>query len=185
MRSFTTTGPVEPDKHYCIPPLERFDRAEVLRLVDGEEYFVLHAPRQTGKTSALLALRDRLNEQGYACVYTTVETARTAREDVGEAMRAVHGRLASRARSTLGDGFLARNRSRILAEFGPNEALGERRWPCSASTPRRRDSRSRTGRARRSGPGPGGPAVAGERAGLGDLLQAQGRAGPLARHHRR
>ena len=38
-----------------------------------KKYFVLHAPRQTGKTSALLALRDLLNGQGYACVYTTVE----------------------------------------------------------------------------------------------------------------
>ena len=80
MRSFNTTGPVKPDKHYCVPPLERFDLDEVLRLVDGEKYFVLHAPRQTGKTSSLLALCDLLNGQGYGCVYTTVETARTARD---------------------------------------------------------------------------------------------------------
>ena len=72
MRHFNTTGPVKPDKHYCIPPLARLDLDEVLRLVDGEKYFVLHAPRQTGKTSALLALRDLLDARGYACVYTTV-----------------------------------------------------------------------------------------------------------------
>ena len=29
----------------------------------------LHAPRQTGKTSALLALAEVLNERGYGCVY--------------------------------------------------------------------------------------------------------------------
>ena len=137
MRSFNTTGPVKPDKHYCIPPLERFDLDEVLRLVDGEKYFVLHAPRQTGKTSSLLALCDLLNGQGYGCVYTTVETARTARDDVEEAMRTVLSGLGSRARLTLGDEFLAREWSGILAEFGPNGALGEAltRWAEASSKP--------------------------------------------------
>ena len=125
MRFFNTAGPVKPDKHYCIPPLERFDLDEVLALVRDEKYFVLHAPRQTGKTSALLALCDLLNGQGYACVYTTVETARTARDDVGEAMRTVLAGLSSRARSALGGEFPAKAWSGILAEVGPNEALGE------------------------------------------------------------
>ena len=56
MRSFNTAGPVKPDTHYCIPPLSRIDLDEALGLVRDEKYFVLHAPRQTGKTSALLAL---------------------------------------------------------------------------------------------------------------------------------
>ena len=125
MRFFNTEGPVRPDEHYCIPPLERFDLEEVLALVRMKKYFVLHAPRQTGKTSALLALCDLLNGQGYACVYTTVETARTARDDVGEAMRTVLAGLGSRARSALGGEFPAKAWSGILAEVGPNEALGE------------------------------------------------------------
>ena len=33
MRSFNTAGPVKSDKHYCIPPLERIDLDDVLRLV--------------------------------------------------------------------------------------------------------------------------------------------------------
>ena len=64
MRSFNTAGPVKPDRHYCIPPLERIDLDDVLRLVRDERYFVLHAPRQTGKTSALLALAEVLNGSG-------------------------------------------------------------------------------------------------------------------------
>ena len=52
MRFFNTTGPVRPGKHYSIPPLERLDLDDVLGLVRDERYFVLHAPRQTGKTSA-------------------------------------------------------------------------------------------------------------------------------------
>ena len=58
MRSFNTAGPVNQIDHYLIAPLSRIDQDEVLGLVRDEKYFVLHAPRQTGKTSALLALAD-------------------------------------------------------------------------------------------------------------------------------
>ncbi len=129
-RFFTTTGPVKPDRHYCIPPLDRLDLDELLAFVRDEKYFVLHAPRQTGKTSALLALRDRLNAEGYRCVYVNVEVAQTAREDVGRAMRAVLGRLASRARSTLGDEFLDGVYPGLLAKYAPDDVLLEAlaRW---------------------------------------------------------
>ncbi len=137
MRSFNTTGPVKPDKHYCIPPLERFDLDEVLRLVDGEKYFVLRAPRQTGKTSSLLALCDLLNGQGYGCVYATVETARTARDDMERAMRTVLAELGSRVRMTLGDHFLEDAWPGVLARLGPDAALGEvlKRWAEASPKP--------------------------------------------------
>ncbi len=66
MRQFNTAGPVAAADHYLIPPLSRLDLDELLRLVRDRKYFVLHAPRQTGKTSALLALRDLLNGRGPA-----------------------------------------------------------------------------------------------------------------------
>ena len=137
MRFFNTAGPVKPGLHYCIPPLERFDLEEVLALVRMKKYFVLHAPRQTGKTSALLALRDLLNAQGYACVYTTVEEAGTARDDAERVMRVVLSALGSDARSVLGDDFLATHWSGILAEFGPNTALHEAlsRWSEASAKP--------------------------------------------------
>ena len=137
MRSFNTAGPVKPDKHYCIPPLSRIDLDAVLRLVGDEKYFVLHAPRQTGKTSALLALADVLNGQGYRCVYVTVETARTARDDVQRAMRTVLVRLASQARATLDDGFLDDIWPDVLARVGADEALGEAlsRWAQASPGP--------------------------------------------------
>ena len=53
-------GSVVAQDHYCIPPLERIDLRAVLELIADKRYFALHAPRQTGKTSALLALRDLL-----------------------------------------------------------------------------------------------------------------------------
>ncbi len=66
-RFFNTAGPIKPDMNYHIPPLERLDLDDVLALIQQEKYFVLHAPRQTGKTSALLALMDELNGSGRTC----------------------------------------------------------------------------------------------------------------------
>lgn len=76
MRFFNTAGPVHCEEHYCLPPLERFDLNEILSLVDQKKCLVLHAPRQTGKTSSLLALMDHLNGMGkYHCIYFNVEAA--------------------------------------------------------------------------------------------------------------
>ena len=130
MRFFNTTGPIRPEKHYCILPLERLNLAEVLRLIRDEKYFVLHAPRQTGKTSALLALRDLLNGEGhYRCVYVNVEGGQAGREDVEQVMRTILGELASRARS-IGDEFLDSVWPDILTKYGPYAALREAltRW---------------------------------------------------------
>ena len=74
MRFFNTAGPVDSELHYQIPPLARLDLNSLLLLIQQRKYFVLHAPRQTGKTSALLALRDELNERSqFRCVYVNVE----------------------------------------------------------------------------------------------------------------
>ncbi len=123
-RFFNTSGPVVPAKHYSIPPLERFDLAEVLRLIGDERYFVLHAPRQTGKTSALLALRDLLNEGNeYRCVYANIETAQTARGDVGAGIRTVLAEISEQALVAPGDDFLDGMWERALARAGPHGAL--------------------------------------------------------------
>ena len=128
VRFFNTTGPVVAADHYCIPPLERLNLDEVRTLIGQKRYFVLRAPRQTGKTSTLLALRDLLNsgaEGEYRCVYTNVEAGQTSREDLGPAIRAILVRLASRARSTLGDRFLEEVWSGVLEQAGPHGALEE------------------------------------------------------------
>ena len=53
-RFFNTAGPNIPEDHYHIPSLERVDWEEIQRLIAQKRYFLLHAPRQTGKTSVLL-----------------------------------------------------------------------------------------------------------------------------------
>jgi SpoVK/Ycf46/Vps4 family AAA+-type ATPase len=128
MRFFNTAGPVQPANNYCIPPLERFDLDDVLGLIRTWKYFVLHAPRQTGKTSSLLALRDLLNSGAvgeYRCVYANVEGAQAAREDTRRAMQAILNELASRARLAFQDEFVAQTRRAVLETAGPDAALAE------------------------------------------------------------
>ena len=127
MRFFNTEGPVRPDDHYGIPPLERMDVEELLGLIRGKRYFVLHAPRQTGKTSALIALRDLLNSGkagSFRCVHTNVEVGQVARDDVARGMRAILSRLAMRARLS-GDSFPHESWRAVLEASGPDDALGD------------------------------------------------------------
>ena len=136
MRFFNTEGPVRPDKHYAIRPLDRVNVGEFLALIRAERYFVLHAPRQTGKTSALIALRDLLNsgEVGdFRCVDVNVEVGQVARDDTARGIRAILGSLAENAQE-LGDDYPEEVWPDILAKVGPDDALKRllARW-CRAS----------------------------------------------------
>ena len=133
VRTFNTAGPVRAHRHYQIAPLSRIDLEDVLGLIRDEKYFVLHAPRQTGKTSALLALRDLLNggQAGdFRCLYATVENAQAVRENVAEAMRTVLAELAFQASVTLGDDTLEEQWPVLLERVGPAQALRQAlaRW---------------------------------------------------------
>ena len=68
-RFFNTAGPNIPEDHYHIPSLERVDWEEIQRLIAQKRYFLLHAPRQTGKTSVLLEMMQALNAQGRYTIY--------------------------------------------------------------------------------------------------------------------
>ena len=125
-RFFNTEGPVNCNDHYCLAPLERIDLPEIIELIDRRKYFVLHAPRQTGKTSCLLALMDHINRQGiYTCLYMNAEKGQSAREDVTRGMRAVVGDLASRARDFLHDDFPMKHMNPIREEWGEDSVLSE------------------------------------------------------------
>lgn len=137
VRFFTTAGPVVPERHYCIQPLDRVDLDEILTLIRQMKYFVLHAPRQTGKTSILLAMADLLNSGGeYRCVYANFDGGQAAREDTKRAMRTILGQLGWRARLGLHDDFVAKAKSKLLEEFGPDGALTETLSRWSAADPR-------------------------------------------------
>ena len=131
MRFFNTAGPVALADHYCIPPLARLDLDDILLSIRQKKYFVLHAPRQTGKTSVLLALQSLLNARGdYRCVYVNVEAGQVDREDTARAMRTILAELSSRARSALRDEFVEEIWPGVLERNGSNNAFREvlTRW---------------------------------------------------------
>ena len=72
-RFFNTTGPCNPADHYMLPPARRVPDLD--DMIGRELYFVLHAARQTGKTTAMRALAAALCGKGYAAVWATLETS--------------------------------------------------------------------------------------------------------------
>lgn len=69
---FNTAGPCKADIHYMLSPTARLP--ELQPLIDQQNYFVIHAPRQVGKTTAMLALAQELTASGqYTAVMLSVE----------------------------------------------------------------------------------------------------------------
>lgn len=96
-KSFNTAGPCDPERHYMLPPERRL--GDIDRLIDGQGYFVLHAPRQAGKTTAMRALAERLShEERYAALWVSCESAGVAGDDVALGVGAVVRKIAERAR---------------------------------------------------------------------------------------
>ena len=87
-RFFNTAGPCRPDLHYMVDPLRRIERLR--RLIDRQSYFVVHGPRQTGKTTSLLSLAAALAQEGrYAAALLSLEVGRAFPDDVGAAEAAI------------------------------------------------------------------------------------------------
>jgi len=121
---FNTAGPGIPEDHYMLDPLRRINYDDIRTLIDQKRYFVLHAPRQTGKTTSLLAMVKKINEEArYRCVYINVESAQTERRNIAGAMRVIVGTLAHQTEIFLGDFGLLETMNGILETFG-NRALG-------------------------------------------------------------
>ncbi|KJJ84659.1 ATPase domain protein, prokaryote domain protein, partial [Candidatus Omnitrophus magneticus] len=83
-RYFNTTGFCRPEIHYMIDPLR--NQKNIFDLIKKEQYFTIHAPRQTGKTTLLHELAHRLNKEGnYISVVFSVESAgyRSITEEIG------------------------------------------------------------------------------------------------------
>ena len=125
MRFFNTAGPVNPADHYHLDPLARIDRDEVLSLIQQKKYFVLHAPRQTGKTTCLKSLMGHLNALGtYHCLYVNWEAGQGYREQVVPAMVALTQEIALRAAQELQDLGPAQIRERMLSHGPENATVG-------------------------------------------------------------
>ena len=122
---FNTAGPIQENNHYFIPVAQRINLGEILTLIDQEKYFVLHAPRQSGKTTTLLELCKILNTSGrYKCLYVNVERAQAARERIGDAMEAIVKALINAETIHLGENVIAGLSAQAL-EHGQLSALND------------------------------------------------------------
>jgi hypothetical protein len=87
-RWFNVAGPCRPDIHYMLPATERVP--DVTPLIAQQSYFVLHAPRQTGKTTAMLTLAGELTAAGcFAAVVVSAEVGAPFSNDPGQAEHAM------------------------------------------------------------------------------------------------
>jgi len=73
-RLFNVAGLCIPGEHYMLDPMRGIGD-ELMNLIDTKQYFVIHAARQTGKTTLLEALANRVNAAGdYYAVCCSLET---------------------------------------------------------------------------------------------------------------
>ncbi|MDR2200250.1 MAG: endonuclease NucS [Deltaproteobacteria bacterium] len=91
IKRFNTTGPCVPSKHYMIPVLPRIQ--DIDEMIEGEFYFIIHAPRQSGKTTYLKLLTERINLDGnFYAINCSLATLRgTENEDI--AMRKITAQI--------------------------------------------------------------------------------------------
>jgi len=87
-RWFNVAGPCNPADHYMLPASQRLP--DLLRLIDQQSYFVLHAARQTGKTTAMLALAHELTTSGrYTAAMLSLEVGAPFSDDAETAEAAI------------------------------------------------------------------------------------------------
>ena len=87
---FNTAGPCQADIHYMLPSTVRLP--EIVNLIAQRNYFVIHAPRQVGKTTAMLALAQELTASGqYTAVMLSLEVGAAFSDDLGAAELAILG----------------------------------------------------------------------------------------------
>ena len=73
MQHFNIAGPCNKTEHYMIDAATRLQGVE--QLIDMKQYFVIHAARQSGKTTYLKDLMQRLNEsEKYYAIYCSLES---------------------------------------------------------------------------------------------------------------
>ena len=85
-------------RHYLLPPEARLGRT--VELVEQGGYFVIHAPRQCGKTTSFQALAERLTREGnYTALWVTCESGAAAGEDAERGVAVVVAAIAELARS--------------------------------------------------------------------------------------
>lgn len=90
MKHFNTAGPCRPEDHYMLPASTRLPALR--RLIDQKAYFVIHAPRQVGKTTMMMQLAQELTVEGrYTALLVSMEVGAAFNNDPGAAELAILG----------------------------------------------------------------------------------------------
>ncbi len=71
MRYFNTSGPNIIEQHYTLPRLGLIEKGK--KMVYGDRYFTIWAPRQTGKSTYFQLLATALEQEGYKVAYINFE----------------------------------------------------------------------------------------------------------------
>ncbi|WP_139786714.1 AAA family ATPase, partial [Desulfamplus magnetovallimortis] len=104
-------------------------------LIDTKRYFILHAPRQTGKTSTLLAMMETINQgDEYKAIYSNIESAQAARGDLTRGIPEIARAICADAEYYLND-FVPRKLLHVITNTVKAEGLIAEllaRW-CQAS----------------------------------------------------
>ncbi|MCL2042458.1 MAG: ATP-binding protein [Bacteroidales bacterium] len=75
MKYFNVAGPCIESIHYMLDATARL-HDELVELINTQQYFVIHAARQTGKTTLLINFANQINKEGkYYAVYCSLENA--------------------------------------------------------------------------------------------------------------
>lgn len=97
MRYFNTTGPCSPKRHYMLPAAERLP--EAARHIARGQYFVVHAPRQTGKTTTLAESARQFTAGGdYVALHFSCEIGQSFGDDFASVERVLLTNISRAAR---------------------------------------------------------------------------------------
>jgi hypothetical protein len=131
-RHFNITGPCKPEMHYMLPSIVRLP--ELMPLIDQASYFVVHAPRQTGKSTAMLALAEELTKSGkFTAIMVSAEIGQPFSQDMDKAEKAILGSWRSKAEDRLPEELWPPKWPE--AEIGQRIQAALRAWAKSSSRP--------------------------------------------------
>jgi len=130
MRYFNTVGVTDPKRHYFLPHRLNWDQLE--EFIEKQYYFILHAPRQSGKTTAIKEFVRHLNqEEKYCALYLSTEIAKVAVNNVAQANKLLAYELLDQVRDTFPNNPIADVIKKLLTdEFFPERLVYEilRAW---------------------------------------------------------
>jgi hypothetical protein len=133
-RWFNTAGPCQPDIHYMLLPAARLPQIE--QLIAQQSYFVFHAPRQTGKSTAMAALAKQLTDSGrYTAILLSAEVGSAFNAHPHQAESAILDAWWDTARISLPEALRPTSIHWQEAEAGRRIGFALRQWAEASPRP--------------------------------------------------